>query len=425
MGPLSKISSLDFTCKGCKNPLKVFLPSLSYSLVCPHCGIIYENHEGKIIPTTLKFKNGIKPTLPIGTTGKLKGKKYIITSAVLKKEKGTNYKWEEYTLFNPVHGYANLAQYNGHWTFLETLNEIPEKISGDTSYRHAGTQYDLYSKYKSEIISAEGEFSYKIENTYAQVEEYIAPPYILSIEKTGLDYVWFKGEYIVPDDIRNGFNVAGLPPKHEVGAIEPFFSKIHAPTFKNVCLILAALMTLSQFYFHYSSHDETAFMQTFVVTDSLHNKEIITKSFDLKYGTKNVDVKLSANVDNNWAYAGIALVNEANGDLYDLDLEAFYYHGYESGESWSEGIGWQSKVISQVPEGKYHLIITPQKPATMSETRMTVTLTRDVGVMSNFVIVTILLAIFPIYYFKRKDGFEKDRWYNSSYSPYEYDEGYE
>jgi len=68
------------------------------------------------------------------------------------------------------------------------------------------------------------------------------------------------------------------------------------------------------------------------------------------------------------------------------------------------------------------LIISPQKSGKTAVVNITVTVTRDVDVISNFMMAVILLAIFPIYYFKRKDGFEKDRWYNSNYSPYEYDD---
>jgi hypothetical protein len=120
-------------------------------------------------------------------------------------------------------------------------------------------------------------------------------------------------------------------------------------------------------------------------------------------------------------YTAITLVNETTGDIYDLDLEAEYYHGYDSDGPWSEGASWVSKVVSQVPEGKYFMSIFPQKPDNMQSVHLSISVKRDVFIFSNGIIVFILLALFPIYYYYRQSNFEKDRWYNSDYSPYEDD----
>jgi hypothetical protein len=116
------------------------------------------------------------------------------------------------------------------------------------------------------------------------------------------------------------------------------------------------------------------------------------------------------------------LVNEATGIVYDFDLEAEFYSGTEGGESWSEGKGWASKVISQVPEGKYYLILIPKKPDNISSMSLNVSVKRDVDVLSNFLIIVLIIAIFPIYFYVRRNSFEKNRWYNSNFSPYDYDE---
>jgi hypothetical protein len=169
----------------------------------------------------------------------------------------------------------------------------------------------------------------------------------------------------------------------------------------------------------FAAKEEIVFEQTFNITDSLNKKEIYSKPFNLKYGTKNAEIKISTNIDNNWMYSAITLVNEKTGDLYDVDLEAEYYHGYEGGESWSEGSNWVSKVVSQIPEGTYYMIVYPDKPLNMASVYLTVSVIRDVYIFSNGLICIVLLGLFPAFYFYRKDSFEKKRWYNSNYSTYD------
>mgnify|MGYP000113436439 CR=1 FL=1 len=293
MSGAKQIPARDLDCSKCKKTFKFYLASYSYTLICPHCGAVYENYEGTVLPTSSKLKNTFSPSLPVGTAGSIKGKQYLIISASSKKEKGTSYFWEEYTLFNPIYGYAYLAQYNGHWTILEQINDAPIKEKGKTSYTYQGSEFELFAKYTSQLMHAAGEFPFKVDfSDHSVVEEYVCPPYILSCEKTSTDFVWFKGEYVTADDIRTGLKVTNLPARIGIGAAEPFYSSINGEAFKKVCIAIAVIFTVLQLYFSATCHDETAFIKMYSIADSLNNKEINTESFDLKYGTKNVDIKL-------------------------------------------------------------------------------------------------------------------------------------
>jgi hypothetical protein len=117
-------------------------------------------------------------------------------------------------------------------------------------------------------------------------------------------------------------------------------------------------------------------------------------------------------------YNSVTLVNEKTGDVFDFDFETEYYYGYEGGENWTEGSNWNSRIASSVPEGTYYMIIQPQKPDDLNTVFIEVFLRRDVFVLSNGIIVLLLLAAFPTYYFYFKENFEKKRWYNSSFYPF-------
>lgn len=285
-------------------------------------------------------------------------------------------------------------------------------------------EYQLYSRYKSKISCAQGEFPYRFSLAeQPNVEEYIMGTSMISKERTPDGICWYKGQYIAPATIKEAFSLSEIPDKEGVGMLQPFLGKFSSESLKAVVIILAIFITLAQFYFDAVAKEELAFKQSYFITDSLNKKEIYSQVFELKHGLANVEIKVATNIINNWMYTAITLVNEATGDLYNLDLEAEYYTGVDGGESWSEGESWVSKVISQVPEGKYFMIIYPDKPTSMSSVNLDISVTRDVFILSNGLIAIAVLGIFPAFYFYRKERFEKKRWYNSNYSPYD-DEDY-
>lgn len=130
---------------------------------------------------------------------------------------------------------------------------------------------------------------------------------------------------------------------------------------------------------------------------------------------------MSSNVDNSWAYTAMTLVNEKTGETYDLDMEVEYYHGYEGGESWNEGSNKTYKFISSVPEGRYHLVIFPEKPFGYEPLILNITVERDVFVESNGLVLIIILGLYPAFFFLKSHWYEKSRWSKSDYSPYNYE----
>lgn len=409
-------------CGKCSKEITSYLGATAYTIICAHCATCYTCYNGELLQKTdalTKLSGNL--ILPLGTTGTLQNIKYLVVGYCYKKEVGTNYFWQEYSLYNPVHGSAYLSMYKGHWTYLKETLEVPVIHGRNASFY--GRNYDLFSKYYAKTVSATGEFLVAFSaDDEPQVEEYISPPYILTGEKTDTHLTWFKGEYIEPAVIRSAFNTEALPEKEGVGQIQPYVGRFRAEPFKNFIIALAVLWGILQFFFIYTAKEEVVFNSSYQVTDSSNAKDIYSSAFNLANGTKNVEVKLSTTIDNNWMNTGITLVNEATGDKYDLDLEAEYYHGYEDGESWAEGANWVSKVVSSIPEGKYYLIIHPEKPSNLPVVTIDVTLKRDTFVFSNGLLLLLALLIFPVYYFLKQKRFEEKRWFNSNYrSPYEDD----
>jgi hypothetical protein len=86
----------------------------------------------------------------------------------------------------------------------------------------------------------------------------------------------------------------------------------------------------------------------------------VTPLFELSGRTTNVEVEIRTNLENEWAFFNMALINDETGQGYDFGREVSYYHGVDSDGSWSEGKKADSVVIPSVPPGRYYLRIEPE-----------------------------------------------------------------
>jgi len=418
MKQLIQIETKTKACFSCKHPISSYLEDATYSFVCDKCGAICDNYHSKSKSNIDKINVSKEPLLiSIGSEGILAGTKYKVISHTRKKENGTTDQWSEFGLFNPVKGQAFLTVDNGHWTLHTLCKGIPSNLSKTASWNKQS--YKLYAKYKSKVVYASGEFTSKFEyNKITNVEEYIFPPFMLTKEYDENSLKWFEGVYIMPDEIKKAFNLNSVPSRKGVGQIQPYVSKFSAAFFRKVLYVIALIWGGLQFYYASISKEEIIYSNSYLINDSLNKTDIYTPTFELSNGTKNMELRVSTNIDNNWMYNSVTLVNEKTGDVFDFDFETEYYYGYEGGENWTEGSNWNSRIASSVPEGTYYMIIQPQKPDDLNTVFIEVFLRRDVFVLSNGIIVLLLLAAFPTYYFYFKENFEKKRWYNSSFYPF-------
>jgi hypothetical protein len=70
---------------------------------------------------------------------------------------------------------------------------------------------------------------------------------------------------------------------------------------------------------------------------------------------------LYSNVDNSWANVELSLINEKTNETEYTSKDIEEYHGYEDGESWSEGSKNEEFNFCGVAPGKYHFTISAQK----------------------------------------------------------------
>lgn len=80
------------------------------------------------------------------------------------------------------------------------------------------------------------------------------------------------------------------------------------------------------------------------------------KSFDLKSASLcRLDIK-GLTLNQSWLWAKVTVLDEKNRPVLDYKFNLSYYHGYEGGESWSEGDKDDYKMM-RLPKGKYRVMV--------------------------------------------------------------------
>jgi hypothetical protein len=386
------------------------------NFVCPNCHSIYlADSEGQ-----LRLRSKFKPEVnyfnfKIGDKGVLKGTEYMVTGAITKKVNG-GYHWREYILKSESGDFVYLSESNGHWIFLTEMEEKFDVRKHPKSITYNSSSFHLYEYSDPEIDNAQGFFDFELPTKRIHLTEYIQPPLMISIEKMNGAETAFLGEYISKAAIKKGFPQADLPYQTGVSIVQPYYFDVNN-TAIIFCIFLLMIIT-ANWYIYKDQAEQVVFNKAIAFTD-FNDKELTSESFVLKGGSAPVTIQVSTDVDNSWANIDVALVNETNNDEIHANKDIEYYHGYEDGESWTEG-NWSEKFnICGVKAGKYHLLIKPLKaPEDSKNTAMKVKVvwnqpsSRNVWIIAIFMIVVYIV----IRYFKI--NFEKTRWEDSSYSPY-------
>ena len=389
-------------------------------MVCTACGTYFTfgNWQKEVV----QFSGKVDAHIPIGTKGRLQNVTFEVIGFMVKRDIRYGVKWREFVLFNPIAGLAYLSEYKGHWNFIQSISGNPKGDSSGNSFNFENAEYQLFQKYKAEVVYAIGEFSFDIFYSADRSlnYEYIAPPHLLSLEVSDKSSLWFKGKYISKQEVSVAFkiDVARLPYQQGVGSTQPAVNvKFTDKSLISVSVILAVFIILFQIFVNSTAQEKKVFEQTFSKSNLPENGEklFVTDHFFLDGGQKNLTVKIKAPIDNDWFYADLILVNEDTGDEYNFSKEIGYYHGYEGGESWSEGSTIGEAFLSQIPGGRYHLIVYPEFSIA---TTFQLWVMRDVGSSTNMYLTLLALAIFPIIFFVFKYNREKTRWSESDYSPY-------
>ncbi len=396
------------------------------TVVCASCHCILDAKDPNLaILQQFEIKTSdIKPLIPLGTRGKLRGTDYEVIGFQRRSTQvdGITYRWHEYVLFNPYKGIRYLSEYNGHWNDISICKMLP--MSEGASANYLGEIYKHFQTCDASTDFVLGEFPWQVRvGKHAGVADFVNPPRILSSEKMANEVTWSIGEYMYGREIWEAFKLPGAPPE-AMGVYENQPSPVTTNVtgmwvaFAAFAMLLLALMA----GFDMRAKKEPVLHETFHWERAKVAGEtsLVTDVFELKGRPSTVEVKTWAPVSNEWIYLNYALINQDTGQAWDFGREVSYYSGYDSDGSWSEGSRNDSVVIPSVPSGHYYFRIEPEVDPAVPAIAYSVAVTRDVPVFGIYGIAFLALLVPVVIISFRAYTFERSRWSESDHPPMQF-----
>jgi hypothetical protein len=414
------------SCPQCGAAIELRTLDQAQSVVCSSCGSILDARDPNLaLIQAFQAKQKFEPQIPLGTRGTLKGEKWEVVGYQVRSitVEGTSYHWDEYLLFNPYNGFRYLTQYDGHWNDVQVVKAVPEERMGGG--RPVVTMYgETFKHFQTATATTEfvlGEFPWQVRvGDRAETRDFVAPPRMLSEERTPEETTWSLGTYMTGAQVWAAFSLPGKAPHARgVFANQPDeFVPRAGSLAKRYLLFVAIIIVLGLLRLVTASRDEVfatkSFFRPGALADSL---AFVTPTFQVKGRTANLAVTTEAQVDNGWAYFDYALVNETTGQTYEFGREVSYYYGRDSDGNWSEGSRRDRAVLPSVPPGPYFLRVQPEAQVPTDFLEYSIVVRHDVPILFPYVLGLILLAVPPLFVGLRAWGMERARWQESDYAP--------
>jgi hypothetical protein len=419
------VSSL--SCSQCGAAIELRTLDQAQSVVCSSCGSILDARDPNLhLIQAFQARQKFTPQIPLGTRGTLKGEKWEAVGYQVRRitVDGTSYYWDEYLLFNPYKGFRYLTQYDGHWNDVQVVKAAPEEsMRGGrpvvAMYGETFKHFQTATAYTEFVL---GEFPWQVRvGDSAVTRDFVAPPRMLSEERTPDETTWSLGTYTPAAQIWKAFSLPGRPPgPRGVYANQPDDYAPRAGSMAKRYLLFAAIVVALGLVRLLTAARETvfatnsAFFRPGAPADSL---AFVTPTFTVAGRTADLEVTTEAQVDNGWAYFDYALVNEQTGTTYEFGREVSYYYGTDSDGHWSEGSRRDRAVLPSVPPGQYFLRVLPEAQVPTSFLEYRIVVRRDVPVLTPYLVCLALLAVPPIFWAFRAWAMESARWKESDYAP--------
>jgi hypothetical protein len=411
-------------CPQCGAAIEIRSGQLAQTVACPSCTAILDARDPNlaVLQQHQDKTNRATPLIPLGTTGTLGGERWQAIGFQLRGVvvSGVTYYWREYLLWNAEHGFRYLTEYDGHWNDVVVVKGTPKETltAGRPQVEYNGTTFKHFQSADASTYFVLGEFPWEA-RTGDKVEDddFVAPPLMLSRERTPDEVTWSLGTYTAPERIAEAFKLpSGLPTPRGVFANQPNPRAGAAGAIKGTFFLLAAALVLLAIARFMTARNESVFTQSYEFTGGTGDSAaFVTPVFTLAGHTSNVELDIRTSLSNNWAYYNLALLDENGGPGFDFGREVSNYSGYEDGEAWHEGSPADKVVLPSVPPGRYYLRVALDRDPGAPSFSYTLSVRRDVPRAWPFLVAFGLLLLPMLFAVLSSVNFEYQRWSESDH----------
>ena len=363
----TRATSID--CTQCGAGLNVLGGGRVRAHVCGYCGAELDAQQNyKVLR---QFKDMERPASPfeIGMEGRIDGVPVVIIGTIGRTERymGRTWRWTEHQLYSPTHGYAWLSWEDGHAVFSRKIRKVPwparvtkrtiDNSDNRPSVTLDGVGYSYFSSGTSEITFIEGEFNWVpklgdrawsvslLSDTeiFSRVGTQPQMLEILEREKeTEYELSTLPDRKALLESF--GIDPARLSRAYSIHALTPFGRSATGAFARNAAFVSALVCAALAVVFLDGS-------RTIARTTAPANQPV-ELAFTVTQPQHLVEVELSANVHNSWAWIEAEVLDEDDESVFEFERGVEYYTGRDSEGSWSEG-SQTSTVRLRLPAGEH------------------------------------------------------------------------
>lgn len=400
-GDVSLPPPMDFTegaaiqCSSCGAGFTLPAQESVVTAVCTSCGTQLELTPGG--QTIL----GVNPgrwdfPLKVGDQGALDGVTWEIVGRLLYQE-GFGEHTREYLLWAKGHGYRWLAEYEGSWTLQQATRRGPEKTVVEMAWpryqaKFAGRTWTCFERGNTTLIHVDGALPWRATvGDRGEYLDFIDPPHVFSVELGGDEIERFVGHHVDAKEVYEAFGRASAYKRPlGVGAAAPRY----LTGTRKAMLAVAAVFTLVNLVAMFATLGSgQPLLDVTVAPTEVAAGTWQSEPFAVPEGATTLGLSFDSNLDNAWLAVESELLSvDGEETLGVTGAEISYYHGYEGGESWSEGSRDTTDYYRAPPAGQYRLGLTFEGSPTPLRVRVTEGAKLTRYPMGMFVVCLALVA---------------------------------
>lgn len=421
----AKTGAID--CPACGAPITLRAFGAVQEIACAYCGtVVTPEDDGNLEILQRAERARRESVLPLHKRGTLDGETWEIIGITWREivAYGDRYPWQEFLLFNPYRGYRWLiySMTDGQWSVGGALPGAAKLVpAAHPQAEYAGERYKHFTSGEARTTYVEGEFPWQVRaGDTAQTNDYVCPPKMISVEvqqtEEGSDINFTQVEPIAPEAVWKAFEMPGSPPPAE--GVHPAAVNPHASKFYLIAGALLFLAWVGAVVSYAMARDGEQ-----IYSGSLQDGQVLRTPVTIGEPGEETTLKFelqAQGMNNSWAEAEILLVDEAEEQAIGFVMGVDMWSGVEGGEAWSEGNNPRKGIIGGVEGGNYVLQVTPTIDRSGDPAdRLQLSIKEDVTLARYMFLPLLVIILFPIVNFLRKNAFEHKRWSNSDHASWE------